>query len=158
MGVPVVKPPETYPWGRRSAWFRDPDGNIINFYMVTSAKKPSPAAQVRAYFQRLLNEKDQTVCDEMLASDYIDHDAPAGTPPGPQGVKAYVSGFLADYPDLFVEIEDLVEGKNRAAARITWRGTHRRTGVPLHQMGIILFHLNEQGQFIERWSAYIPPE
>jgi catechol 2,3-dioxygenase-like lactoylglutathione lyase family enzyme len=33
MGVPVVKPPETYPWGRRSAWFRDPDGNIINFHM-----------------------------------------------------------------------------------------------------------------------------
>jgi len=35
MGVPVVKPPETYPWGRRSAWFRDPDGNIINFYTRT---------------------------------------------------------------------------------------------------------------------------
>ncbi len=36
MGVPVVKPPETYPWGRRSAWFRDPDGNIINFYARTT--------------------------------------------------------------------------------------------------------------------------
>ncbi len=34
MGVPVVKPPATYPWGRRSAWFRDPDGNIVNFYTV----------------------------------------------------------------------------------------------------------------------------
>lgn len=34
MGVPVVKPPETYPWGRRSAWFRDPDGNIVNFYSI----------------------------------------------------------------------------------------------------------------------------
>ncbi len=32
MGVPCVKPPETYPWGRRSAWFRDPDGNIVNCY------------------------------------------------------------------------------------------------------------------------------
>jgi catechol 2,3-dioxygenase-like lactoylglutathione lyase family enzyme len=38
MGVPVVKPPETYPWGRRSAWFRDPDGNIINFYTRTTDK------------------------------------------------------------------------------------------------------------------------
>jgi len=27
-----VKPPETYPWGRRSAWLRDPDGNIVNLY------------------------------------------------------------------------------------------------------------------------------
>jgi predicted enzyme related to lactoylglutathione lyase len=36
IGVPLVKPPETYPWGRRSAWFRDPDGNIFNLYMRTN--------------------------------------------------------------------------------------------------------------------------
>jgi catechol 2,3-dioxygenase-like lactoylglutathione lyase family enzyme len=36
MGVPVVKPPVTYPWGRRSAWFRDPDGNILNFFSPTT--------------------------------------------------------------------------------------------------------------------------
>lgn len=34
MGVPIVNPPTTYPWGRRAVWFRDPDGNIVNFYMV----------------------------------------------------------------------------------------------------------------------------
>lgn len=34
--VPLVKPPLTYPWGRRSAWFRDPDGNILNFYSIVS--------------------------------------------------------------------------------------------------------------------------
>jgi len=34
LGVPVVKPPTTQDWGRRSAWFRDPDGNVINLYMV----------------------------------------------------------------------------------------------------------------------------
>jgi uncharacterized glyoxalase superfamily protein PhnB len=28
----VVKPPTTQPWGRRSVWVRDPDGNIVNFY------------------------------------------------------------------------------------------------------------------------------
>lgn len=32
IGVTFVKPPTTQPWGRRSVWFRDPDGNIINFY------------------------------------------------------------------------------------------------------------------------------
>jgi len=31
-GVPVVKTPATYPWGARSAWFRDPDGNILDVY------------------------------------------------------------------------------------------------------------------------------
>jgi predicted enzyme related to lactoylglutathione lyase len=34
MGAPIVKQPTTYPWGRRAVWFRDPDGNIVNFYTV----------------------------------------------------------------------------------------------------------------------------
>lgn len=34
--VLIVKPPTTQSWGRRSIWFRDPDGNIINFYVSVS--------------------------------------------------------------------------------------------------------------------------
>ncbi|MHB1392537.1 MAG: VOC family protein [Clostridia bacterium] len=30
--IQFVKLPTTQTWGRRSVWFRDPDGNIINFY------------------------------------------------------------------------------------------------------------------------------
>ncbi len=32
LGVVCIKTPTTYPWGRRSAWFRDPDGNILNLF------------------------------------------------------------------------------------------------------------------------------
>jgi catechol 2,3-dioxygenase-like lactoylglutathione lyase family enzyme len=32
MNVTIVKPPTTQSWGLRSVWFRDPDGNIVNFY------------------------------------------------------------------------------------------------------------------------------
>lgn len=32
LGVEFVKLPATYPWGARSVWFRDPDGNIVDFY------------------------------------------------------------------------------------------------------------------------------
>jgi len=32
MNIIFVKPPTTQTWGRRSVWFRDPDGNIINFF------------------------------------------------------------------------------------------------------------------------------
>jgi catechol 2,3-dioxygenase-like lactoylglutathione lyase family enzyme len=33
-----VKPPTTQPWGTRSVYFRDPDGNLVNFYTP-----PNPA-------------------------------------------------------------------------------------------------------------------
>jgi len=37
IGVEFVKLPATHPWGARSCWFRDPDGNIVNFFAnVTS--------------------------------------------------------------------------------------------------------------------------
>ncbi|WP_105616297.1 VOC family protein [Vallitalea okinawensis] len=31
LGVKIVKQPTTQPWGIRSVWLSDPDGNIINF-------------------------------------------------------------------------------------------------------------------------------
>ncbi len=32
LGVELVKLPASYPWGSRSVWFRDLDGNIIDFF------------------------------------------------------------------------------------------------------------------------------
>jgi catechol 2,3-dioxygenase-like lactoylglutathione lyase family enzyme len=40
LGVTCVKPPITYPWGRRSAWFRDPDGNLVNFFQPATPEHP----------------------------------------------------------------------------------------------------------------------
>lgn len=39
LGAAVVKPPTTQPWGVRSAWFRDPDGNILNFRAPVAPKE-----------------------------------------------------------------------------------------------------------------------
>jgi len=33
-----VKPPSTQPWGTRSIYFRDPDGNLVDFYMRAEAQ------------------------------------------------------------------------------------------------------------------------
>lgn len=31
LGIDFVMLPTTHPWGAKSFWFRDPDGNIVNF-------------------------------------------------------------------------------------------------------------------------------
>lgn len=33
----VVQPPTTMPWGNRSLLFRDPDGNLVNFFTPVTA-------------------------------------------------------------------------------------------------------------------------
>jgi hypothetical protein len=38
-----VKPPTTQPWGTRSIYFRDPDGNLVDFY------SPAPAPESRIH-------------------------------------------------------------------------------------------------------------
>lgn len=34
----LVQPPTTMPWGNRSLMFRDPDGNLINFFTPVTAE------------------------------------------------------------------------------------------------------------------------
>jgi predicted SnoaL-like aldol condensation-catalyzing enzyme len=111
-------------------------------------------ALVREYFQRLLNEKDLSVCDEMLSSDYIDHDAPPDTLPEPKSTKEFVARFLEEYPDIRVDIKDIIAEGNEVAARIVWHGNHRKSGEKFHQMGIVILRLGDKGQLVERWSAY----
>lgn len=36
MGLDFVLLPTTHPWGSRSMWFRDPDGNIVDFFAVVN--------------------------------------------------------------------------------------------------------------------------
>ena len=44
-----VKPPTTQPWGTRSIYFRDPDGNLINFFtrVPASLRKRREPGQVQ---------------------------------------------------------------------------------------------------------------
>jgi ketosteroid isomerase-like protein len=115
----------------------------------------APREVVRDYFHRLLNEKDISVCDEVLAEDYVDHDAPESAPPGPAGTKQFVSDFVCEYPDLRIEVKDMLCEGRKVAARLEWIGTHRASGAPYRRMGIVILHLNARGQITERWSAYL---
>jgi len=40
VNVEIVKVPVTHPWGTRSFWFRDPDGNIVNFFSNRPGQLP----------------------------------------------------------------------------------------------------------------------
>lgn len=154
-GLSVVKPPTTQTWGRRSVWFRDPDGNIVNFYKpVGDTRQHSPSEVLRVFLTRLLNERDASICGELLSAGYRDHDAPKGTPVGPGSVRQFARGLLEDYPDLQVDIQNLTEGDGYAVARIVWKGNHRDTGATFDRAGVVVLRIDGDGKIAERWSAY----
>jgi ketosteroid isomerase-like protein len=122
---------------------------------MPDSPRPDPEQIVGTYFRRLLVERDLSVCDDLLSSDYVDHDAPVGTPVGPAATRAYVEAMLADYPDLAFEVEDVVARGKTVALRATWRGTHKATRKPMRQRGLAFVHVGESGRITERWSAYV---
>jgi len=115
---------------------------------------PDPRQVVLTYFRRLLNDHDLSVCGELLADDYVDHDAPDTSPPGPEPTREFVSAFLHDYPDMSVDIADCLAEGNRVSVRLVWKGTHRTTGEPYTRDGVVILRLNEAGKIAERWSGY----
>ena len=45
IGNSLVQAPTTMPWGNRSLLFRDPDGNLVNFFTPISAEAAKKFAQ-----------------------------------------------------------------------------------------------------------------
>jgi predicted SnoaL-like aldol condensation-catalyzing enzyme len=121
---------------------------------MESISSKQAKAIVREYFHRLLNQKDLSVCDELLAQDYIDHDAPADVPPGPGEAKRFVTQMLKDRPDIQITVEDVLAEGDRVALRNIWHWTDDESGEKRRQMGILILRLNDAGQIAERWSAY----
>ncbi|MFC7625466.1 ester cyclase [Microlunatus sp. GCM10028923] len=109
---------------------------------------------VREYFDRIFGRRDLTACAELLAGNYVDHDAPAGTPPGPAATRAFLETFLREHDPLEFELVDLVAGDGSVAVRARWRGRHRDTGAPLRQDGLLLIKVDRDGRLAERWSTY----
>jgi steroid delta-isomerase-like uncharacterized protein len=66
------------------------------------------------------------VIDELIASDYVGYD-PANPEPvrGPEGVKEFVSSYLAAFPDVRITVEQQLGEGDLVATRWTARGTHK---------------------------------
>lgn len=121
---------------------------------VMGMKREDAKALVREYFCRLINEHDLSVCDELLADDYVDHDAPADVPPGAGETKRFVTQMRKDCPDLQITVEDVLAEGDRVALRNIWHWTDSESGEKRRRMGILILRLNDAGQIAERWSAY----
>ncbi len=87
-------------------------------------------AFVRRHFDEFVNRKDLSAAGRNFAPDYMEHgaDAPAGTPPGPEGAKQYLAAVFLRFPDMHVTIEDMIAEGDRVVVRNRWRATNSATG------------------------------
>jgi steroid delta-isomerase-like uncharacterized protein len=95
--------------------------------------------------------------DEVYATDCVIHE-PDEDIQGVEGLRQFVGGILAAFPDMSVTVEDEVAEGDKVVTRWTGRGTHRGeflgitpTGNRVEVTGITI-HRIEGGKIAEEWE------
>jgi predicted ester cyclase len=98
------------------------------------------------------------LAEQSVTPDYVDHEAPPGTPPGPEGANAVLRWLRGAFNDLSYEVQDAFGDGDRVAMRVTTRGTHTGEfmGKPAtgrhFEIGSIHIYRIENGRVAEHWA------
>ncbi|MGB7845605.1 MAG: ester cyclase [Candidatus Acidiferrum sp.] len=114
---------------------------------------------VRNHFEEFVNRKNLKIGEINFAPGFVDHgaDVPPGLPPGPAGAMQYVGGAYKKFPDIHVEILDLIAEDDRVVVRNRWTGTEAASGKKFEFAGIVIWRIAHR-QLVERWAYLAPPE
>lgn len=114
---------------------------------------------VRNHFEEFVNRKNLAIGKVNFAPEFVDHgaDVPPGTPPGPEGAMQYVGGAYKKFPDLHVDILDLIAEDDRVVVRNRWTGTDAASGTKYEFSGIVIWRIAHR-QLVERWAYLAPPQ
>ena len=121
----------------------------------------SSSDTARRFFKEVWTDGKLDLVDELFAPDYVGHSAGSEGPiQGPEGVKEYVGGLLAAFPDLGMTVEDQIADGDSVATRWTARGTHggdlmgiEATGRTATVTGITIQRIRD-GKIVAGWTNW----
>jgi steroid delta-isomerase-like uncharacterized protein len=73
----------------------------------------------------LINAGDIDGFGRQLADDFVEHEEIPGIPPTKDGVVQYFKMMLAAFPDMRMDVEDVIASGDKAVARVTVTGTNK---------------------------------
>ena len=124
-----------------------------------SEEETANKANERRFFEEVWNKGNFQAADQIVAADYVDHDA-ITSKTGPEGVRAEVSLFRNAFPDLIFAIEDVITEGDKVVTRISATGTHKGDlpGIPATGRrgaitGIVITRY-ESGKAAEAWVHF----
>lgn len=82
------------------------------------------AAAARRIIAEVWNNGNLDVVDEYLHPKYVHHDPQSPSAGGAAGFKAVVQAFRAAFPDLVIQIDDLIATEDRVVIRYRASGRH----------------------------------
>ena len=122
---------------------------------ATAANK----AVARRVLEEIFPANDLQALREVIDEDFVNHEAPAGTPPGLGAITMFMSILNEAFSDQRWDIQDVLAEGDKVVIRCTHAGTHTGTflGVPAtgrrfayRQMHIIRLR---NGKGVEHWAV-----
>jgi steroid delta-isomerase-like uncharacterized protein len=116
-------------------------------------------AQFRRTYEELLNGGNLAVAEELVATNFVNHEAPPGQDLGPESMRDVATMLRTAFPDLHFEIEELVAEGDTVAGRVTMRGTHEGPlmGMPATGRTVRQDHMHfvrfRDGKAVEHWGV-----
>ena len=118
---------------------------------------------VRRWFDEVWNKGRADAIEEMFAANGIAHglsDDPSQPIRGPRDYRPFYEVFRQAFPNLVIEIEDMVAEGDKVAARCSVRGKHEgeflgraATQAPVEISGITIVRI-DNGKIVEAWNNF----
>ena len=119
------------------------------------------SAENKAIMQRLIeefNRGNDEIYDELVSPDYVNHTDPPGPMATREGWKQKAAMFHKAFPDLHVEIDQIIAEGDLVVTAITSTGTHQGEvmGIPAtgKKVSVRGVHINKivDGKIVARWE------
>ena len=88
---------------------------------IPEAQRDATMKAVRAFYD-FWNTGDETLLQEAIAPNFIDHTLPAGRPQGPEGPAFASRRFRAAVPDLKVTVEKMIVAGDYVTVHMSFTG------------------------------------
>jgi steroid delta-isomerase-like uncharacterized protein len=97
---------------------------------------------------------------ELVADDFIEHEGGPGLPPTKEGTLEFFRILLAAFPDMRMDVEDLIASEDKTVARVKVTATHQGEfmGVPptdarVEMQLIDIMRFDDAGRVCEHWGV-----
>jgi steroid delta-isomerase-like uncharacterized protein len=114
-------------------------------------------AETRRAIKEFWNQGNMELLDEFWAPNYVNHDPSNPEVRDLEGFKQWVGMVRNAFPDLNVNVDDLIAEGDKVALRWTFRGTHKgefgkisATGKQVTITGITISRIAD-GKTVESW-------
>src|SRR2546421_4039312 len=125
-------------------------------------KEEQNKAVVRRFIEERWNQRKLDTADELIAEDCVTHQLRAleesgGAPRSPELVKREAAGWLAAFPDLTFELEQMIAADDQVVSRYMIHGTHTGAWCGVSPTGrtiavpMMTIHRIYHGKIVEDW-------